>query len=297
MALLTDDDRAHFEEYGYVVVEDVVPEEKCEAVIEDIYEFTGRDPDDPDTWYQPPEGLDEQFSSVGGLEMYNTQSMWDTRQDETLYQAFAEILEEEHLWVSIDRTNMTPPADEDHPEIDNALGVHWDTDVSDLPEITVQSSGTGAVPWGVQGVLHLADTAEEQGGFTCYPGVYRDIVGLAEEAGGDLTVEDIDLDDYELVKASAEQGDLLIWDRLLLHGNGRNLADRPRFAQYILMYPERFADVDARRDRIRTWKEREAIATPGDGDPRDREKEHPPADLTPLGRKLLGLDPWSGWSG
>ena len=117
MALLTDDDRAHFEKYGYVVVEDVVPEEKCEAVIEDIYEFTGRDPDDPDTWYQPPEGLDEQFSSVGGLEMYNTQSMWDTRQDETLYQAFAEILEEEHLWVSIDRTNMTPPADEDHPEI------------------------------------------------------------------------------------------------------------------------------------------------------------------------------------
>lgn len=221
--------------------------------------------------------------------------MWDTRQDETLYQAFAEILEEESLWVSIDRTNMTPPAHDDHPGIDSALGAHWDTDISDLPDITVQPGGTEAVPWGVQGVLHLAETTEKQGGFTCYPGVYQDIVRLAEEADGDLTVDDVNLEDYDLVSVSADQGDLLIWDRLLLHGNGRNVADSPRFAQYILMYPERFANVESRRDRIRTWHEREPIATPGEGDPRERAKEHPPADLTPLGRKLLGIDPWPGW--
>ncbi len=296
MSLLTDRDLTHFRENGYAVIEDVVDAAKCEAVVEDMYWFTGREPDDPETWYEPPDGLDEHFSSVGGLEMYHTQSLWDTRQDETLYQAFAEVLDEEALWVSIDRVNMTPPANEDHPEIDNALRMHWDTDISALPERVVQSWGTEQIPWGVQGVLHLADTAPNQGGFTCYPGVYRDLTELAANCDGELTVDDIDLDAYEQINVGANQGDLLIWDRLLLHGNGRNRSATPRLAQYVLMAPERFADAETRHDRIATWRDQEAIATPGDGDPRNREKERPPATLTPLGRKLLGIDPWHGWS-
>ena len=297
MSLVTVADRMHFEKYGYVVIEDAVPPDKCEAVVDDVWNFTGKDRNDRDTWYEPPEGLDEHFQSVGAMEMYFAPSMWDTRQDPGLYQAFAELLGYENLWVSIDRVNFTPPSDPEHPEIDRALPLHWDMDASTIPEKEIQRAGTSHVPYGVQGVLHLRDTSVDQGGFRCVPEVYQDLYeGFLEEHNEGWEDGDVDIGDREIVDVGGGQGDILIWNRLLLHANGRNTTDEPRFAQYITMFPERFNERDARRNRIRTWREREAIATPGDGDPRGYEKEqHPPADLTPLGRKLLGADPWSGW--
>ena len=94
-------------------------------------------------------------------------------------------------------------------------------------------------------------------------------------------------------------GDLLIWDRLLLHGNGHNVADRPRLAQYIAMSPAREHDEAYRQKRIRMWTDRlhpDGRAFPGD--PRRWEQTHGrTAELTPLGRKLLGLDLWEPTAG
>jgi hypothetical protein len=89
-------------------------------------------------------------------------------------------------------------------------------------------------------------------------------------------------------------GDLLIWDRLLPHGNGHNLSDRPRLAQYITMHRAREGDEEARARRIRLWRERLCPGGPPfPGDPRRLEELHgTTAELSPLGRKLLGLDLW-----
>ena len=296
MPLVTVADRKHFEKYGYVVIEDVVSEEKCEAVIADMWDFMEKNPGDQNSWYESAEGLNKS-QSAGVMEMYFAQSMWDTRQDPGLYQAFAEILGEKSLWTSIDRVNFTPPSDPDHPEIDRALGLHWDLDESTIPDREIQPGGTERAPYGVQGVLHLRDTTEDQGGFRCVPEVYQDLYdGFLDEQEDNWQNTDVDLGGREVINVGGGQGDLLIWDSLLLHGNGQNSSDEPRFAQYITASPAQFDDPVKRRDRIRTWREREAIATPGDGDPREYEKERfPPADLTALGQKLLGLDPWSGW--
>ncbi len=293
MSLLSDQDHDFFRENGYVKVENVVPEPLCEAVISDIFDHTGRERDDPATWYDPPKGLDEQFSSAGMLEMYHRQSMWDVRQHPRLYQAFAELLEIERLWVSIDRVNMTPPSHEEHPDLDHGF-VHWDVNLADVPRPVPQ-------PHGVQGVVYLDDTSIEQGGFCCVPELFRDM----DEAWLDdriaarenpTKLPDSDLAEYEVEPIPGEQGDLVIWDRLCPHGNGRNLADEPRFAQYVLMYPQAFGDVERREQRIECWQQSEAPAgEPFPGDPRELEQETPPAALTPLGRKLLGLDPWDHW--
>jgi len=298
MALLTSDHQDHFRENGYVLIENVVPPDLCEAVVEDINRFLGNDADDPETWYEPPPGLDDHFGSGGAIEMYHAQSLWNTRQHETLYQAFAEILGAEQLWVSLDRANFTPPAHEDHPDIDRRLPVHWDLDESTIPEQSVQPRGTELVPYGVQGVLHLCDTNDHQGGFYGYPEAFQNLEGFMDRQDTDFStdgIDSLDVDGYEQTTITGDQGDLLIWNSLLPHGNTRNRSDVPRYAQYITMSPENFADRDAREGRVKTWRDQEPIATPGPGDPREFEKTSSPADLTPLGRRLLGIDPWHGW--
>jgi hypothetical protein len=293
MALVDESDREFFRNNGYVKIENAVPAEDCEAVIEDIHDHTGWDRDDPETWYDPPRGMDEPFSSSGMVEMYHRQSMWDVRQHPRVYQAFAELLEEETLWVSIDRVNMTPPRREDHPELSMGF-VHWDADLSGVPTPIPQ-------PYGVQGVVYLDDTSAEQGGFCCVPELYREIDDewlenrrANREDPNALPAEE--LEDYEVEFIPGEQGDLVIWDRMTPHGNGENDAEDPRYAQYVLMERADFADVEQREGRIESWRESKAPA--GDafgGDPRRLEAETGPAELTPLGRKLLGLDPWQGW--
>ena len=293
MPLVTDEEHAFFRENGYVKLEGVVPEALCEAVIDDIFTHTGRDRDDPETWYDPPKGLDEQFSSAGMLEMYHRQSMWDVRQHRHTYQAFAELLGTEQLWVSIDRVNMTPPSHEEHPELDYGF-VHWDVTLEDVPRPVPQ-------PHGVQGVVYLDDTTRDQGGFCCVPELFGDIDAdwlddrvASRDNPSELT--EADLDDYEVEAIPGEQGDLVIWDRLCPHGNGRNQADDPRFAQYVLMSPEGFRNVERREERIDCWRNSSNPAGSAfPGDPRELEAETPPAHLTPLGRKLLGLDPWGHW--
>jgi hypothetical protein len=293
MSILDDADRECFRENGYLKLENAVPVERCEAVIDDIYSFTGRTPEDPDSWYRPPKGLDEQFSAAGAIEMYHRQSMWDVRQHPRVYQAFAELLGTERLWTSIDRVNMTPPARDDHPELDAGF-VHWDVDLGEVPR-PIPS------PYGVQGVVYLDDTGPEQGGFRCVPDLYGELDGewLTERRADreePSVLTESDLEGYEVESIPGEQGDLVIWDRMTPHGNGRNDADAPRFAQYVLMYPEAFADVDRRERRVAAWREGTAPAGGAfPGDPRELEAETAPADLTPLGRRLLGLDPWTGW--
>ncbi|MFB6136547.1 MAG: phytanoyl-CoA dioxygenase family protein [Halobacteriaceae archaeon] len=291
MALVDEDDWAFFEENGYVVVEEAVPAQNCEAVVEEIWEFLGHDPDDPETWYDPPEGMDEPFGNQDGgmVEMYHSQAQWDNYQHPRVYQAAAEVLGEEALWVHLDRVNMTPPVREDHPELSNWF-VHWDTDTTDLPDPI-------PTPHGIQGVLYLEDTSEDQGGFQCVPELYRELDAEWFEEHPDAAESGSpDVSGYDVEAVPGEQGDFLIWDSMLPHGNGENTAEEPRLAQYLNFYPARWRNVEDREQRVETY--RTGAAPEGEaypGDPRGLELDREPADLTPLGRKLLGLDPWAGW--
>jgi hypothetical protein len=90
-------------------------------------------------------------------------------------------------------------------------------------------------------------------------------------------------------------GDLLIFNSLLTHGIRPNTSeDKARVAQYISMTPADGSNEEIRQRRIESWRERrapEGFAFPGD--PREWERtKYKTAELTPLGRKLLGLDPW-----
>ena len=163
MTVLSKADWAFWEENGYVIIPNAVPQENLDRMVEAIWWFLDMDPEDSETWYKhKPFTRDNRCSpiSAGGMvEMYQHQAIWDNRQHPRVYQAFAEIWGEEKLWVSLDRANMKPPAREDKPDWNNRGMIHWDLDTSQQP-----------IQFGVQGVLYLTDTAEDQGGFQCVPG-------------------------------------------------------------------------------------------------------------------------------
>ena len=217
MSVLSKEDLAFWEENGYVVVREAVPQENLDAMVDVIWAFLEIDREDREQWYKykpyTREDRCSPISAAGMVEIYQHQALWDNRQYPKVHQAFAEIWGEEKLWVSVDRANMKPPARADRPEWCNEGMIHWDADTSKQP-----------VPFGVQGVLYLTDTAEDQGGFSMSP---------ARE------------------------------------------------------------DEEARAQRIKGWQERRP-APNWPGDTRDWEHAHQqPAELTELGRKLLGVESWN----
>jgi hypothetical protein len=281
LRVLSEQDVEFFHQNGYVVVPTGLPRENLEAVIAAIWEFLEMDPEDPTTWYPP-----DRRGSLAHLHQH--QAIWDNRQFPRVHQAFADILGTEKLWVSMDRATMKPPIDPRFPHYEDRGFVHWDLDTAKpLP-----------ARLGVQGVLALTDTTEEMGGFCCIPGFHRVLEAWIREQPADRNPRAPDLsrlpEGYKVTPIAMEAGDLVIWDRTLAHGNGRNVGTRPRLAQYITMHPAG-DDWERRQERIACWQERHAPSYWERDIPeklRGREKRFPPAELTPLGRKLLGLDPW-----
>ncbi|MGB1891950.1 MAG: phytanoyl-CoA dioxygenase family protein [Candidatus Latescibacterota bacterium] len=286
MTVLSKADRAFWEENGYVIIPNAVPQENLDRMVEAIWWFLDMDPEDSETWYKhKPFTRDNRCSpiSAGGMvEMYQHQAIWDNRQHPRVYQAFAEIWGEEKLWVSLDRANMKPPAREDKPDWNNRGMIHWDLDTSQQP-----------IQFGVQGVLYLTDTAEDQGGFQCVPGFNNTFEEWVKTQPEDRNPHHPDLTGLDVRSIPGKAGDLLIWHRLLAHGNGHNTSDKPRLAQYITMSPARTDDEAARQARVASWQERRPMPN-WPGDPRAWEKEkQQTAELTPLGKKLLGVDLWN----
>ena len=280
LQVLSQDDVHFFEANGYVIVSQAVPPENLEAVNKVIWEFLEMDPEDASTWYPP-----ERRSSL--VHIHQHQTLWDNRQHPRLYAAFVDLLGTEKLWVSMDRATMKPPLNPEFPDYDDRGFIHWDLDTSrPLPQ-QLQ----------LQGVLCLTDTGEEMGGFHCVPGFHRDLAAWIAEQPADRNPRTADLSrlpaGMKVTPIAGKAGDLIIWNRLLLHGNGRNEGNRPRLAQYITMSPAVEDNEAYRQERIACWRERRApghwekdIPEPYKG----RERRYPPAELTPLGRCLLGLD-------
>ena len=279
MALLSPENHQFFAENGYIVVPDVVTPAQCTAVVATLFDFLEMDPDNPNDWYRLP------LRPGGMVEIYQHQALWDTRQNPRMHALFAEIYGTERLCVTIDRAGFKPPYSPDHPDYDHRGFTHWDVDTSRLP-----------IPFGVQAVLCLTDTDAGMGGFSCVPGFHRDLQDWIQSQPADRNPRMPDLSALppgrEVTPIPAKAGSMIVWNNLLLHGNGRNVGDRPRFSQYISMFPADKLTDEQRSHRVECWRHR---LPPGGsvfpGDPREIEQtRYRTAELTDLGRRVLGLD-------
>lgn len=276
--------RETLERDGYVVVPDVATAEQCDAVVRDMERHFGFSVDDPGTWY------DHGLRPSGISEMYHYQSMWDVRQSPNVHELFTEIFGDEKLWVSIDRIGAKPPADPAHEGYDFGGFIHWDTDVTRFRDL----------PFALQGVLALTDTDVTMGGFQCVPNLYRNLEDWVARHSTDrengVDRRNPDLEDYEVLTVPANTGDLILWRDLMPHGNGRNASDRLRLCQYVTMSPAK-DDEEARATRVWRWQNNQPslghVAAGGKRELTAHTEDHPPAELTGLGRRLLGADPWT----
>lgn len=282
MRVLTEADKKFWDENGYVIIHNAVPQKNLDAVIDVLWDFQMMDRNDPSTWYRKPDrenGMPE-LNMAGMVELYNHQVLWDNRQYPRIYDAFVDIWGTEKLWVTIDRVNLNVPA---KSEWEFKGFIHWDIDTAIRP-----------LPFEVQGVLSLTDTTADQGGFQCVPGFPKRFEEWLTTQPADRDPWRPDLTGLEVVPIETKAGDLLIWNSLLPHGTGRNRSNRPRLAQYISMFPAREDDEALRQERINSWRNRiprQGFAFPGD--PRNWEQEHGiTAELTDLGKRLLGLETW-----
>lgn len=280
---LSDEDWDFWIQNGYVVIKEAVSKDQVAGTAAFLWEFAEKDPNDPKTWYSKPNQDMEMKELVGTgmVEVYNHQELWNNRQMPKIYDSFVDIWGTEKLWVTIDRANLNFPI---RPGHEYKAFIHWDYD----PETKPQN---------VQGVLALADqTDENMGGFQCIPELYRnyDTWKLTQPKDRNYFQPDIRGLENEIVKVKLEAGDLLIFNSTLPHGIRANHSDKVRIAQYISMMPAEEDNEPLRQWRINSWKNRVAptgYAFPGD--PRDWERtKYKTADLSELGKKLLGLEKW-----
>ncbi|WPU98249.1 phytanoyl-CoA dioxygenase family protein [Mucilaginibacter sp. cycad4] len=281
LKVLSEADWQFWIENGYVIIKNAVPKVQAEKLANYLWQYEDKDANDTSTWYKRPNAQMQmsELNNTGMVEIYNQQFMWDNRQYPKVHAAFADIWGTEKLWVTIDRANLNFPL---RPGFEYKGFIHWDYD----PETKPQN---------VQGVLALADqTDENMGGFQCIPELYRtyDTWKLTQPGGRDHYKPDTT--GFEIVKVKLEAGDLLIFNSLQPHGIRPNTStDKVRIAQYISMMPAQEDNEELRQWRINSWQSREAMqgyAFPGD--PLEREKKNPVADLSDLGKKLLGLERW-----
>ena len=283
LRVLSKDDWEHWTTKGYVVLRQAVPEGQIKALADILWKFDEKDPDDPSTWHAPQRRphVRAELNNAGMVEIYHHQALWDNRQTKRVYDAFVDIWDREELWVTIDRANLNLPK----KRATNKDGfIHWDVNTSLDPP-----------PIGVQGVLSLDAQDGETGGFQCAPYLFEHFDDWVQTQPKDRNPLLPDMEGIERENISMAPGDLMIFNSLLAHGVRPNVSkNRVRLAQYISMHPAEPENESEKAERVRLWREIEPPKRPDfPGDPRDWEKKNlSPANLTDLGKKLLGLKDW-----
>ncbi|MFE5596263.1 phytanoyl-CoA dioxygenase family protein [Streptomyces sp. NPDC056549] len=297
LRVLSEEDFAHWQTYGYVVVPEAIPAEAARRLLDFTWDFQGLDPDRPDSWYEDRpfrSELDQQLHVYGFVEAYHHQLLWDSRQAQRVYDAFVDVWDCEELWVTQDRLNLNPPnvRNRDRALIEPTdrgfdIELHWDIDTT-----------LGVPPQRVQGIIALNETRPESGGFQCCPELFRRFEEWkpGQPADRDPLRPAVDRTEFPVVRPDLRPGDLLIWNGLLAHGVARNTsADQVRAVQYLSMMPALEEHAKLRKSRVESWRH---LRTPRwnrtlVGDPVLHEsKRYPTATLTELGSRLLGLGSW-----
>jgi hypothetical protein len=205
-------DLAHWDAQGYIVLRGAITREQADAAAVVLWNHVAASPDDPESWYNPKaKGL--------WVPLYHAPELAVAHASLRVRKAFAQLHGSADLWMLTDRTSFNPPERSDAPFQGSPL--HWDTSL------------TPPIPFAVQAILYLTDTAADQGALQLVP---RFHLRIAEWLAGlgHADPREVELS-AEAVPVPAGAGDMIVWRQDLPHGASPNRAERPRLAQYLTM--------------------------------------------------------------
>jgi hypothetical protein len=209
-------DLRSWHEHGYVILHDAISAEECAAVSAAIWDFLGASADDPETWYSPRlNGIMVQLFQHAALDV--------ARRSARIHKAFAQLWGTPDLPPTTDRCGFNPP--EQTRWRFPGPRLHWDV----APE--------PPVPFGVQGLIYLTNTAPDQGAFTCVPGFHREIDRWIEADPRRGAMNGDSLRDLVGQPIPGRRGDMVIWNHALPHGSSANRSALPRIVQYLTLAP------------------------------------------------------------
>ena len=265
--------RQHFRDSGYMVIRNVIPAELAANAVREITSFLGADLADNATWYGGAPVLD------GLVPLHHAQALWDIRQHPNLYEMFVEFFGSHRLMVDINRCLFRPPI---RPGSTLSYGtIHWDGDPKALG------------PGSIQAVVLLTDVRANGGGFQCLPEIYQNLNAWLQQHASHKNFDffNPNLNECTTTQVEGDAGDVILFSSKLPHGSATNCSNRPRIAAFVTMQPPA-NDAEVRELMKSWWLTKRAPdywrGMPGQLDP----EPGPPAVLSELGMKLIGVLPW-----
>jgi uncharacterized protein (TIGR00661 family) len=249
------------------------------VIIRNIYE------DDSQLLRMIHELSNESNTTNGFFDLYHDDLLAKIRQNEKIYEAFAEILDEPKLWVMFDRIIHVVKAEQELP-------LHVDQNPHTHPHFH-----------GVQGLLALTDNTDASGTLTLISGSHKWFHRYKEwsnEQQGWVQYNGADADEMRRneTRIYLNKGDLVIWDSRLTHSRySPKVYTTPRtlvMISYIKVPPD---SEELRQERVRAFNRGIGVYNHDAGLRKTGGTTTPSLRvcremLTPLGRKLYGLDKW-----
>ncbi|MBV8636241.1 MAG: phytanoyl-CoA dioxygenase family protein [Burkholderiaceae bacterium] len=226
--VLSAQDLAFWEEYGYLVLKQAVSDEACDAARRAIWEFLAASPDDPASWYRPHEA---KYGLM--LTLFDHPALEHNRRSPRIRNAYRQLYGSDAIFKTIDKVSFNPPENASFRFLGSSL--HWD--VSLEPPI----------PYRLQGLLYLTDCSAEEGAFHCVPGFQHELENWLATlpAGADPREEAKRQLEAQAVPGKA--GDFVIWHQALPHCATPNRGRSPRLVQYLTYLPNVETDTRAWR--------------------------------------------------
>lgn len=219
--VLDADDLAHWEEHGWVILHDSIDPEACWATAQAVWDVLGKSADDPASWEERTDLQQCVFT-----QLFRHPALDANRRSRRIHKAFAQLWGSADLWVSIDRVGFNPPVTPrcGFPGPD----LHWDVSL------------VRPIPFGVQGLIYLTDTAANQGALGVVPGMHRTLGTWLDSLPPDASPRMHAQQHLTLTPIAGRAGDLVLWHHALAHGPTPNHSDRPRLVHYLKMFPADF---------------------------------------------------------
>lgn len=216
--ILTEEDLRFWDENGFIVIKNAVPEEQCVAAGTAIFEFLGANPSNPESWYQDHDGKNGLM-----LNFFQHPALNANRNSAKIRKIYQELYGDTDIYLLIDKVSFNPPETDKY--VFRGSGLHWD--VSLHPPI----------PYELQGLLYLNDVTAAEGAFHCVPGFHKKVNTWLAELPAGINPRDIAPAALKAVPVPGNAGDLVIWQQALPHCATPNRGTSPRLVQYIAYKP------------------------------------------------------------